>query len=94
MLGEPQSAADDLRYPLVAHAQHLGDLRHRQPVAVRAPDGVVAPRSQALGLLFELGLGCGVFLGERFEAALGLGGVALGASDRTIVCRIPARRLA
>lgn len=90
----PASAAHDLRYPLVAHREDSRDVGHRQPVLVRLANRLVAVGPQPLASLLKLGFAPRVLLRECGEAGAGLGCVALGTGDLSIVRAISANRLA
>jgi len=87
-------AADDLRNPLVAHVQDLCDVGHRQPVFVCLPDRLIAVGAQGLGRFSQLPLTPRVLIRKRGEVGASVGGLALRASDLTIVGLISANRLA
>ncbi|MGA8746451.1 MAG: hypothetical protein WB507_11380 [Solirubrobacterales bacterium] len=78
----------------MADAEHLGDRRHRQAVAVGGADRAVALGAEALGDLGLGGLALGVLGGEGIEPGKGIGGLALGAGDVPIVGAILANGLA
>lgn len=69
----PQLTANDLRHPLVAHVQDLGNGLHWEVVFVGGTDRLVALISQHLRLLVKLRLAAGKVLSEGFQAGLGLG---------------------
>lgn len=78
----------------MAHAQDLGDGRHRQAVTVCLTDGLVALRAERFVCPFQGFLALGVVLGEGAQAGTGFGSMAGSAGDSGIVRSIPASRLA
>jgi hypothetical protein len=86
--GRHRLAANDLRHPLVAHAEHVGNGRHRQAIAVRPADGLVTLGAQLLGLALQLGFALAVVLGKRLQAGLGFRDMTLRTGDPGIVCTI------
>jgi hypothetical protein len=89
-------APDDLGDPLVTHAQHLGDPRHREAAAVGVgrADRLVALAAQLLPRLLPGGLALSVLTGKAGELGLRVGGFARWSGDRGIVCLILASWLA
>jgi hypothetical protein len=69
----------------VAHAHHLGDGLHGQPVGVGGTDRLVALLPQCIASLVKGLLTLGVVLGEGREAGSGLGGLAFRSGDSRIV---------
>jgi hypothetical protein len=47
-------APEDLRHALVVEVEHSGDLDHRHPCLVRAPDRFVALDAELVELAFQL----------------------------------------
>lgn len=87
-------ATDDLRHPLMAHVQRLGDVNHRHVFAVGSPDRLIAVFAELLGFGFELALPLGVGLREGFQTGPGLRCFSFRAGDCRIVRPISANRLA
>jgi hypothetical protein len=87
-------APNDLRDALVAHAHDLGDSRHRQAIAVRRPNGLVALGAELLRLLVKRFLALGVGHSERDETRTSFRCLTFRAGDAKIVRPIPASELA
>src|SRR5882757_775526 len=87
-------APDDLRDPLVAQPQDLGDGFHREILAVGISDGLISFVPQLLGLFVQLDLAPLVLLREGLQTSLGLRRVSYRAGNPTIVRCIPTNRLA
>ncbi len=65
----------------MAHAEHAGNVSHRQTVFICLADCLVAVGPQSLGQARKVGIPAAVLLGKGSQAGAGFWGVALGAND-------------